>query len=101
LTFDRRRSLPCTVASTVNVPAGSSLATQTDPAPETDPVPEYMRLDAVLKHYPFSRSDLYRRSAAGELEILKLGSRSVIRRSELERLLRNLPRLHPAASDAA
>jgi len=57
----------------------------------------------VHREYPgFSRSRLYAPSAAGHIEILKVGSRSVIRRADIERLIDNAPRLHPhVPTDAA
>jgi hypothetical protein len=64
--------------------------------------PEFLRINEAVRLFPFSRSDLYRRSLLGEITILKLGSRRVIRRAELEALVATLPRLHPQpAADAA
>jgi hypothetical protein len=65
-------------------------------------LPEYLRLNEAVRLFPFSRSDLYRRSQIGQLTILKLGARRLVRRTELEALLAALPRLHPCAPvDAA
>jgi hypothetical protein len=59
-------------------------------------VAQILSLDDVSREYPgFSRSRLYRLSSQGRLEILKIGSRSVIRRGDIERLLDDAPRLHP------
>jgi hypothetical protein len=62
-----------------------------------------LAVDSVQFEYPgLSRSTLYQLSARGEVEILKLGKRAVVRRSEIERLLNEAPRLHPRpAADAA
>ena len=62
----------------------------------------WLRIETAVREYPFSRASLYRLSAQGRIEILKLGSRSILRRADLERLLDTLPRLHPTeAADAA
>jgi hypothetical protein len=64
--------------------------------------PEFLRINEAVRLFPFSRSDLYRRSQLGEITILRLGSRRVIRRAELEALVAALPRLHPQpTADAA
>jgi hypothetical protein len=60
-----------------------------------------LAVDHVQWEYPgLSRSRLYQLSAKGEIEILKLGKRAVVRRSEIERLLNAAPRLHPRPTDA-
>ena len=64
-------------------------------------MPEFLRINEATRLYPFSRSDLYRRSQLGQLTILRLGSRRVVRRTELEALVAALPRLHPHAPTAA
>jgi hypothetical protein len=64
-------------------------------------MPEFLRINEATRLYPFSRSDLYRRSRLGQLTILRLGSRRVVRRTELEALVAALPHLHPHASTAA
>jgi hypothetical protein len=58
-------------------------------------MPEFLRINEATRLFPFSRSDLYRRSQLGEITILKLGSRRVVRRADLEALVAGLPRLHP------
>ena len=58
-------------------------------------MPEFLRINEATRLYPFSRSDLYRRSQLGLITIWKLGSRRVVRRAELEALVAALPRLHP------
>jgi hypothetical protein len=63
--------------------------------------PEFLRINEAVRLFPFSRSDLYRRSQLGEITILKLGSRRVVRRTELEALVAELPRLHPHPASAA
>jgi hypothetical protein len=66
------------------------------------PVPEWMHLEAVCREYPLSRAKLYRLSEQRRITIRKLGRRSVLRRSDVERLLETLPHLHPTgAADAA
>lgn len=62
--------------------------------------PVLVRLDTAVRLYGFSRSDLYRRSAAGEIVLLKCNGRTVVRVADLERLVSSLPRLHPSP-DAA
>jgi len=57
--------------------------------------PEWLFMDRATKEYPFSRSTLYRLSAIGRVTIRKLGDRNILHRSELERLLEDLPRLPP------
>ena len=64
-------------------------------------MPKFLRINEATRLYPFSRSDLYRRSQLGQLTILRLGSRRVVRRTELEALVAALPRLHPHAPTAA
>ena len=64
-------------------------------------MPKFLRINEATRLYPFSRSDLYRRSQLGQLTILRLGSRRVVRRTELEALVAALPRLHPHAPAAA
>jgi hypothetical protein len=65
-------------------------------------MPEFLRINEATRLFPFSRSDLYRRSQLGEITILKLGSRRVVRRAELEALVAALPQLHPrTAAEAA
>lgn len=71
------------------------------PAPTAPAAQEWLRLEAAVREYPFSRASLYRLSALGHIEILKLGSRSIVRRTDLDRLLGNLPRLHPRSATAA
>jgi hypothetical protein len=61
-----------------------------------------LRIDYVQWEYPgLSRSQLYKLSARGEIEILKIGKRAVVRRSDIERLLDTAPRLHPRPSPDA
>jgi hypothetical protein len=67
------------------------------PTDATPALPAWLRIETAVREYPFSRASLYRLSAQGRIEILKLGSRSIIRRADLERLLEGLPRLHPRA----
>lgn len=57
--------------------------------------PVIVRIDTAVRLYGFSRSDLYRRSIAGEIELLKCNGRTVIRVVDLDRLVDALPRLHP------
>ena len=64
------------------------------------PSGQWMHLEAVCREYPLSRAKLFRLSAEGRLPIFKLGRRSVLRRSDVERLLEALPRLHPVAEPA-
>jgi hypothetical protein len=60
-----------------------------------------LQVDHVQWEYPgLSRSQLYKMSALGEIEILKIGKRAVVRRSDIEALLDAAPRLHPRASAA-
>lgn len=61
-----------------------------------------LQIDHVQWEYPgLSRSQLYKLSARGEIAILKVGKRAVVRRSDIERLLDAAPRLHPRqAADA-
>jgi hypothetical protein len=59
------------------------------------PSGDWMHLETVCREYPLSRAKLFRLSAEGRLPIFKLGRRSVLRRSDVERLLETLPRLHP------
>jgi hypothetical protein len=59
-------------------------------------------IDRVQFEYPgLSRSQLYKLSARGEIDILKIGKRAVVRRSDIERLLDKAPRLHPRTSEGA
>jgi hypothetical protein len=59
-----------------------------------------LQVDHVQWEYPgFSRSQLYKLSARGEIEILKVGKRAVVRRCDIERLLDDAPRLHPRTVD--
>jgi hypothetical protein len=64
-------------------------------------MPEFLRINEATRLFPFSRSDLYRRSQLGEITVLKLGSRRVVRRAELEALVATLPQLHPRTAKAA
>jgi hypothetical protein len=60
-----------------------------------------LAVDHVQWEYPgLSRSRLYQLSARGEIEILKVGKRAVVRRSDIERLLDDAPRLHPRPTEA-
>lgn len=53
----------------------------------------------VRREYPgFSRSRLYKLSSEGLIEIMKIGTRSVVRRRDIERLVDDAPRLHPRPS---
>ena len=59
-------------------------------------------VDRVQFEYPgLSRSHLYKLSALGKIEILKIGRRAVVRRSDIERLIDNAPRLHPPPVEEA
>jgi hypothetical protein len=61
-----------------------------------------LAIDHVQWEYPgLSRNQLYKLSARGEIEILKVGKRAVVRRSDIERLLDAAPRLHPRQAAAA
>ena len=42
---------------------------------------------------PFSPSWLYQKAALGEVELLKVGGRTFIRRSEIERIVQDAPRV--------
>jgi hypothetical protein len=66
-------------------------------------VSQIIPLDDVCREYPgFSRSRLYKLSSEGKLEILKIGSRSMIRRADIEAFIAAAPRLHPRIpADAA
>lgn len=48
-------------------------------------------VDEVLAILPIDRSTLYRLFKAGKLPCLKLGGRSVVRRTDLDKFLAELP----------
>jgi hypothetical protein len=68
---------------------------------DAPPAQEWLRIDDVLRQYPFSRSMLYRLCGEGRLPIRKLGDRCILHRADVERLLETLPRMHPTEAPAA
>jgi len=60
--------------------------------------PLALRLDAAVRLSGLSRSEIYRRAREGELPLLKIGNRTLVRVADLERILDSLPHLHPASA---
>jgi hypothetical protein len=56
-----------------------------------------MRLNTAVRLTGLSRSYFYRRArTVGDLRLIKAGNKTLVRLSDLERVLDSLPLLHPA-----
>src|SRR4051812_38732656 len=101
-TLDTDADLPRAVTDAIPASRRARMASSAYASTQSDVSlrPLAVRIDVATRMTGLSRSDLYRRARDGELPLLKVGSGTLVRIADLERVIDNLPRA-PARSPEA